>query len=154
MTATKPVIHGRDHGPGGADPSYHGWEAVSGGGATVPKQRVLLAVFDGAGASLHNGMQGDVSVPFASTITGWVLLADQAGSIVINIWKDVLASYPPTVADKITASAPPTLSSADHAEDSTLTGWTTAVNAGDTLRFNIDSAATVQRATLALTLEA
>ena len=152
MTAAKPVIHGRDHGPGGADPSFHGWEAV--GGGHVPGRRVLLAVFDGAGASLHNGMQGDVSVPFDSTIIEWVLLADQAGSLVINIWKDVLASYPPTVADKITASAPPTLSSADHAEDSTLAGWTTAVTAGDTIRFNIDSVTTIQRATLALTLEA
>ena len=152
MARARPTIHGRDHSRGGSDPSFHGWEAV--GGGHVPGRRVLLAVFDGAGASLHNGMQGDVSVPFDSTITEWVLLADQAGSLVINVWKDVLASYPPTAADKITASAPPTLSSADHAEDSTLTGWTTAVNAGDTLRFNIDSVTSIQRATLALTLEA
>ena len=94
-------------------------------------------------------MQGDVSIPFASTVTGWVLLADQAGSLVVDVWKDMFASYPPTSADKITATSPPTLSSADHASSSPLTGWTTAIGAGDTFRFNVTSAATVKRATLA-----
>lgn len=150
MATAKPVIHGRDHGPGGADEAYFGWESVGGGG--VPGERVLLAVFDGAGSTLHNGMQGDVSVPFACTITSWVLLADQPGSLELDIWKDAFASYPPTSGDSITASAKPTLSSTDHADDSTLTGWTTTVAAGDTLRFNIDSVTSIERATLALTL--
>ena len=154
MATAKPVIHGRDHGVGGADPIYHMWEITGGGGGPPPRQRVLLAVFDGSGASLHAGMQGDVSVPFASTITGWVLLADVTGSLELDIWKDTFASYPPTSGDSITASAKPTLSSADHAEDSTLAGWTTAVSAGDTLRFNIDSVSAITRATLALTMEA
>ncbi|MDE3097749.1 MAG: hypothetical protein KGK07_17320, partial [Chloroflexota bacterium] len=56
----------------------------------------------------------------------------------------------PVAADKITASAPPTISSATKAQDATLTGWTTAVAAGAILGFNVDSAATVQRVTLAL----
>ena len=150
----RPVIHGRDHSHGGPDPVLHGWDSVGTGGGGVPGERVLLAVFDGAGVALVAGMQGDVSIPFASTVTGWVLLADQAGSVVIDVWKDTFSSYPPTVADKITATSPPTLSSADHASSSSLTGWTTAISAGDTLRFNVTSAATVKRATLALTLEA
>ena len=154
MAQRRPVIHARDHGPGGADPAFHGWESLEGGGAAVPKQRVLLAVFDGAGGPVGAGMRGDVSVPFASTITSWVLLADQPGSLVVDIWKDAYASYPPTTADTITGSTPPTLSAADHAESSTLTGWATAIAAGDTLRFNVTSAAAVRRATLALTLEA
>jgi hypothetical protein len=36
-------------------------------------------------------------------------------------------------------------------QDTTLTGWTTAVAAGDILRFNVDSATTVTRVTLSLT---
>jgi len=31
-----------------------------------------------------------------------------------------------------------------------LTGWTTSIAAGETLRFNVDSVATVQRVTLSL----
>lgn len=105
MAQRRPVIHARDHGPGGADPAFHGWESLEGGGAAVPKQRVLLAVFDGAGGPVGAGMRGDVSVPFASTITSWVLLADQPGSLVVDIWKDAYANYPPR---------PPTRSPARH----------------------------------------
>jgi hypothetical protein len=35
-------------------------------------------------------------------------------------------------------------------EDATLTGWTTAVAAGDTLRFNVDSVTTITRVVLTL----
>ena len=153
MATRRPVIHARDHGPGGADPAFHGWESV-GGGAPVPGQRVLLAVFDGAGSALTAGMQGDVSIPFSSTITEWVLLADQTGSLVVDVWKDTLGSYPPTSGDTITGSTPPTLTGSDHASSTALSGWTTAVAAGDTVRFNVNSAVAVRRATLALTLEA
>jgi len=51
----------------------------------------------------------------------------------------------------ITASAKPTISSAVKTKDTTLTGWTTTVNAGDILAFNVDSVSTVQRLTIALT---
>jgi hypothetical protein len=78
------------------------------------------------------------------------LLADQSGSIVVDIWKDSYANFPPTDADSITASAVPTLSTADKSQDATLTGWTTSVSAGDTLRFNVDSATTVTRVSVLL----
>lgn len=92
-------------------------------------------------------------IDFACTITQWALMADQSGSIVLDIWKAPLASFPPTAANVITASAKPTLSSANHNSSTTLTGWTTAIAAGDVLRFNVNSVATVTRVTLALTLQ-
>ena len=124
-----------------------------GGGNGGPVTRDLLAVFDGGGAPLGAGAQGDVSIPFNATILGWVLLANVAGSITIDIWKDVYANYPPTSGDSITGSTPPTISSAIKNSSTTLTGWTTAITAGDTLRFTITSAGTIGRVTLALTLK-
>jgi hypothetical protein len=62
------------------------------------------------------------------------------------------ASYPPTVTNTITASAKPTLSSAAKSQDSTLTGWTTSISAGDVLAFHVDSASTVTRVNLVLTV--
>ena len=94
--------------------------------------------------------QGDLTIPFACTITEWTLLADASGSAVIDIWKDTYANYPPTVADTITGSAKPTISAATKGQSSTLTGWTTTISAGDTLRFNVDSASGVSRVTLSL----
>ena len=110
----------------------------------------ITYVIDGGGAAITTGDKGDLTIPFACTINEWTLLADQSGSIVVDIWKDTYANYPPTVADTITASAKPTISASTKGQSSTLTGWTTSVAAGDILAFNVDSASTVQRVTLSL----
>lgn len=109
-------------------------------------------VIDGGGLVITTGVKGDVQVPFACTITAATLLADQSGSIVVDIWKDTYANYPPTVADSITAAAKPTLSATTKSTDSTLTGWTKSIAVGDILRFNVDSATTIQRVTVVLTV--
>jgi len=107
-------------------------------------------VIDGGGSAITTGVKGDIRFPFACTITKVSVLADQSGSIVLDLWKDTYANYPPTVADTITASAKPTLSSATKAEDSTLTGWTKPIAAGSTLRVNVDSITTITRAVLVI----
>lgn len=96
------------------------------------------------------GILGFIEMPFDGAIEAVRLLADVSGSIVVDIWKDTYANYPPTDADSITASAPPTLSSAEKSEDSTLTGWTKTFAKGDILAFNVDSATTVKQVTLSL----
>lgn len=123
---------------------------IVGGFPTNQQTSTIGYVFDGGGSVLTTGVKGDLSIPFACTINSVRLLADQSGSIVIDIWKDTYANYPPTVADTITASAKPTITTATKSEDTTLTGWTTAIAVGDTLRFNIDSIMTLTRVTLIL----
>lgn len=114
------------------------------------KLGVAGITIDGAGSAITTGIKGYIRIPYAGTITKATVLADQSGSIVIDVWKDTYANYPPTVADTIVASAKPTLSSAIKSEDSTLTGWTTSVTAGDVLGFKVDSASTLTRVTLEL----
>lgn len=94
--------------------------------------------------------QQDVVVPFACTISRVTLMANAAGSVVVDIWKDTFANFPPTVGDSITASAKPTLSGAISAQDSTLIGWNTSILAGDILRFNINSFTTIARLSIGL----
>lgn len=113
-------------------------------------KKVVGLVIDGGGSTITTGVKGYIRVPWACTITKATLLADIAGSIVIDIWKDTFANHPPTIADTITASAKPTLNSVIAAEDSTLSGWTTSISAGDVLGFNVDSATTVTRVILEL----
>lgn len=120
--------------------------------ASGPKTRTLGTVIDGGGAVITTGVKGYLEVPMACTITAVRMLADQSGSIVVDIWKDTYANYPPTDADSITASAVPTISTATKSQDTTLTGWTTSISAGDILGFNVDSATTVTRVTLQLTV--
>lgn len=112
----------------------------------------LFYVIDGGGAVITTGVKGDLMCPFGCTITAATLLADQSGSIVVDVWKDTYANAPPTVADTITAAAKPTLSAAAKSQDSTLTGWTTSISSGDVLRFNVDSVTTCTRVTLILSV--
>lgn len=117
---------------------------------TNQRTRTITAILNGAGAALTAGVKGDLEIPFACTIDRVTLLADQSGSIVVDIWKDTYANYPPTVADTITAAAKPTITTAVKSQDATLTGWTTAIAAGDILRFNVDSATSIQRVAVSL----
>jgi hypothetical protein len=116
--------------------------------ATLGVVQTVGIAIDGGGSAITTGVKGYVTVPFSGTITAAYLDADQSGSIVIDVWK--AANAKPTVANTITASAKPTLSSAQRSVDSTLTGWTTTVTAGDVFGFNVDSITTCTRATLVL----
>ena len=110
----------------------------------------ITFIIDGGGSVITTGIKGALEIPFACTINRVTLLADQSGSIVIDIWKQAYADYPPEDANSITAAAPPTLSAAAMSQDSTLTDWTTAIAAGDCLKFNVDSIATCKWVTLSL----
>ena len=130
-----------------ADPTIVGgqdWDA-----AHTTEGAVELLI-DGGGIAITTGIKADVVLPFAGTITGATLLADQSGSIVLDLWKDTYANFPPTVADTITSSAKPTLATALKSTDTTLTGWTKTFAKGDVLRVKVDSVATVTRVLLSL----
>jgi len=114
--------------------------------------RTVGITVDGAGSAITTGVKGFIEVPFNATIIQATTLLDQSGSIVFDVWKDTYANYAPTVADTITASAKPTVSTATKAQDATLTGWTTAITAGDIIGFNVDSITTATRAHLILKL--
>jgi len=113
------------------------WTIAAGGSSAT-----IGTTIDGSGGTITIGQKGYVQVPYACTITAWRLIANTAGSIVVDIWKTAAPTIP-TVANVITASAKPTLSSQQTATSSTLTGWTTSIAANDIIGFNVNSATTV-----------
>lgn len=116
---------------------------------TNAKAKDISFSLDGEGVAIVSGgtwYQADI--PYTGTITSWSLVADQSGSIVIDVWKANAAV--PTVANTITASSLPTLSSAQSAFNGSISGWTTAVSAGDVFAFHVNSASTVTKASLTL----
>ena len=124
--------------------------SATGGGSSTAAVGYTI---NGGGSTITTGVAGNgVSIPFNATITAVRLQANTTGSIIIDIWKDTYANYPPTVADSICASAKPTISSAVKSEDTTLTGWTTSITAGDILYFNVDSVASIANVVLTLTV--
>jgi len=140
-------------GPAGDDgaPGATGATGPTGPGAVTGIEWVFD---DGTGVALTTGIKGYLYIPFDCTISEATLLANESGSLVVDIFKTTYAGFdPPTTpasGDKITASAPPTISGAKKATDATLTGWTLTVAAGSVLGFNVNSATTIKRATLAL----
>lgn len=110
----------------------------------------LGIVIDGSGSTITTGISGDLIIPFNCVIQSVTLLADQSGSIVIDIWKDTLGNYPPTDSVSITASTPPTITSDTDSQNTTLSSWTKTISANDTLRFNVDSVTSITRCTLIL----
>ena len=125
---------------------------ISGALVSATAPRTIGLTNDGMGSVVTAGHKGSVTVPFAGTITGWRILADQVGSIVVDVWSAPFGGSPPSIADTITGSEKPTLSSDWANEDASLTTWDTAVVAGDVIAFNVDSASTVRRVTLTLTV--
>lgn len=119
-----------------------GWELVG-----IAGRKGILGITIGSwgsGIAITTGIKGGVEVPEDCEIVGWTIVADQVGSIVVDVWKDTYANYPPTVADTIAGAEKPTLAAADKNQDLALGTWTTACTEGDWIFFNVDSVATVQ----------
>ena len=108
-------------------------------------------VIDGGGSVITTGIKGHIRIPFACVITRWTLLADASGSIVIDVNRFTsLANFDADTKASITGTDTPDLV-ADRGDESTaLTGWTTVMNQGDILEFEVDSVATIQRVTISL----
>lgn len=139
--------------------------AASGSGAFVKKTRAEIMTMlgidkmtinfgiDGGAAAITTGVKAPgINIPVACTITSVEAVSEDAtsGSIVVDIWKDTYANSPPTDADTITASAPVTISSSTKSQDTTLTGWTKSLAAGDRLVFNVDSCTSIKRCSITL----
>lgn len=116
-----------------------GTPAPTGGSPEMSKRTVtfVFGSIDGT-TPLTAGLKVFIRVPYGGSITKVVAYCDPSGSIVFDLWKK--SSFKPTVADTITASAKPTISTGTTYTDSTLTGWTTLVTTEDILGANIDSA--------------
>lgn len=135
-------------------PVSSGLEFTGGPGLRITEAVRTIQVgitVDGGGAAITAGAKGFKSCPVAGTITGWRLLADQAGDVEFDIFKDPYGSFPPTTS--IVAAAPPALSGVQNDED-TVGTWTTAVAAGDVFGFQVEASPTptVERVTLELTI--
>jgi len=88
-------------------------------------------------AVITTGAKGRKYCSITGTIIGWRLVADVSATVTLDLWK--AAGAIPTNANSITASAKPALSAAELAASTTLTGWTTAVTAGDVFILEVEA---------------
>jgi hypothetical protein len=150
-TMAQSTIKGRAVGAGTGDPTDLSVAQLL---AIVGNISMTIVIGNGSTA-IATGLNGQSGIyfPFGATLTAWTLTADASGSIVIDVWKDTYANFPPTNADSITNGHEPALSAAQKAQDTNITDWTTTtINADDVLYFNVDSASTVKQVTLTFTM--
>lgn len=118
---------------------------AAGGGDTTGQTG---ACFDGGLSVLVAPKYQDVVVPYTGTLTGWRVYAQQTGDITFGVAKCTNAAFPTFTS--IVGVASPSLSSADHAVSSGMTGWTTAVTAGDIVRFTLSTVSTIRAVVVVL----
>lgn len=131
----------------GSDPSFTAL-ATAQIPANLTKADITFNLDGGGVAIVAGGVWYLSNINFAGAITAWNLVADVSGSVVIDVWKANAAI--PTVANTITASALPTLASAQSAFAGAITSWTTSIAAGDVFAFKVNSAATVTKVSLTI----
>ncbi len=113
------------------------------------RTRTYNIIVDGGGSVITTGAKPAFEIGSACTITAWRVVGDQSGSIVVDIKKATYSGV--ATFSSIAASAKPTLSSAQKAENTSLTGWTTALAAGDWVQPVVDSVTTLTYATVSIT---
>lgn len=136
-----------------------GSKLVGFGTAAAPQFEIdyvmINYVIDGGGSDITTGVKGYVRIPAKMVVVGWGLGGDNAANeIVIDVWLDSHANYPPTVADTMVGggNTKPILDGAIINEDDPVDWDTTALTAGYWLGFNVDSVGGTkpQRVTLGL----
>ena len=114
------------------------------------REATLNFGFDGAGSAISTGIAyaGAIYVPSAFVPLEWIIVADQSGSIVVDLWADTYANWPPTNADTITGADEPTISAATKGTNTAISAWTTPIAAGQIVIANVDSVTTIQEVSL------
>ena len=133
---------------------------IAGGGSTVT--RTIGAAWVNEGTTLSTPVANvSVHIPINATIKSVTVLGEGGpapgspitGSCKVDVYNNTLANFPPTVADEITGSPLPGITAGQTFTDSTLTGWTTSLTAGDVVAFHLQSTSTFARITVQLELE-
>lgn len=102
---------------------------------------------DGSGSVISTGLKQYMIVPFGCTIIGWTIIGDTIGSCVIDVWK---SSSIPISSDTISGSQIPTLSGQQSNSSTSVSTWTTNINSGDIIAFNVNSVSSIKKVTLTL----
>jgi len=122
------------------------------GNITGLKTSTIVCCFNGFGSEIADNLQWQLTMPYTCTAVSWTVLADQAGAIQIDVWKDSYANFPPTDADSMCSGKEIKIVATNQkGQDLDISDWTTTtINAGDTIIFNVDSCTDIESVTINL----
>jgi len=99
----------------------------------------ITTIFDGGGSAVATTAVQYTYIPYACTIYSSVLFSDLGCTASVEIWRTTFSNYPPTSADKISASAPTTITAGLTEHDTNLTGWSLAIPANSFIAIKVAS---------------
>ena len=118
---------------------------------TADLTRTINYVVDGNPNVIGTGVKGQVTIDVTGIIESWTLVSDVVGNLVINVKKTTYANYPSF--NSIAGTEKPTLSSQSKNKDDGLSTWNTLLNAGDILRFEVESCDAIKQFMIAIKLK-
>lgn len=111
------------------------------GGTTNQNIRTIGVTFDGGGAALAAATRCE-QVNYGGTIQEFSLVGDVAGTATIKVETVAYGSYTGPASASDISSGGETVTAAIKLQDSTLTGWTTALSANTVVCFALSSPTT------------
>ena len=118
---------------------------------TADLTRTINYVVDATPNVVSAGVKGQVTIDVTGTIESWTLVSDVPGNLVVDVKKTTYQNYP--TFSSITGTEKPTLSSQSKNKDDGLSTWNTLLNAGDILRFEVESCDLVKQFMIAMKLK-
>lgn len=102
---------------------------------TADLTRTINFVVDNGSRPMTTGNKGYLSIDVTGEIEFWILVSDAPGTLEVDIRKSTFEDYPNVVS--ICGANTLQLNNTNKNSDITLTGWTTRLNAGDILQFEV-----------------
>ena len=116
--------------------------------------QLIGTTVDGSGGVVTQGNKGYMKIPYACTITGWTVISNTTGNqtITFDIWRSN-AGIPTSSAQSLVPSGTkPFLNNTQLQNSANVTGWNTALAAGDYLVFRVDVATILSWAVLQINI--
>lgn len=117
---------------------------------TADLTRTINFIVDSGNVAMTSGTKGNLTIDVSGIIDSWKIFSEETGSIRVDILKSDYTSYPTFTS--ICGGNKPEINSGNKAFSDTLTGWDTALRAGDVLRFDVDYSINIRRFLISLKL--
>jgi len=113
--------------------------------------RTVNYVVDSGSIAMLPGDKGTISIDVNGTIENLTIFSDQVGNLTLDILKSDFDTFPTFTS--IVGGVYPSFTNDQKVRDDNLTGWTTAIAAGDVIKFQVIGVSDINRFTVSLKLK-
>lgn len=118
---------------------------------TADLTRTINFIVDSGNVDMTSGTKGSLTIDVSGIIDSWKIFSEETGSIRVDILKSDYTSYPAFTS--ICGGNKPQINGGNKSFNENLTGWDTAIRAGDILRFDVDYSVDIKRFLISLKLK-